>query len=266
MALVQVNYLSKALNRTVTFHAIIPTDNDYFSGPDKTEGKPYRTLYLLNGLFGNYTDWVCGTRIEKQAMEKNLAVIMPSGDNSYYVDNPDRRAMYGEFIGEELVEATRRMFHLSRNREDTFLAGLSMGGYGAIRNGLKYSPNFSRIAALSAVIIPYDVPELTEDHPMFFKRKSYIRSVFGNTDAIPGSDMDPEALVDDTRKRGLSMPGLYLACGTEDPLISHNRRFRDFLAERGVPFAYEESPGIHDWVFWDKYIGKALDWLLLPQG
>ena len=104
--------------------------------------KEYKTLYLLHGLLGNYTDWVTRTRIQEWAEAKNLVVVMPSGDNSFYVDQEVKNNDFGIFIGTELIEVTRKMFHLSNRRDDTFIAGLSMGGFGALRNGLKYYSKF----------------------------------------------------------------------------------------------------------------------------
>ncbi|MBQ1641096.1 MAG: acetylesterase, partial [Lachnospiraceae bacterium] len=144
MALIQVNYLSKALFRTVPLNVILPVDrfdadtDRYLNGPERK----YKTLYLLHGLLGNYTDWVSQTRIQKWAEEKNLAVVMPSGDNAFYFNSRTPWNDYGTFIGQELVEITRRMFPLSDKREDTYIAGLSMGGFGALRNGIVYSDTF----------------------------------------------------------------------------------------------------------------------------
>ncbi len=145
MALIHVNYLSKALFREVPVNVILPIDrfdsdeNEYLIKGDVK----FKTLYLLHGLLGNYTDWVNQTRILKWAEEKNLAVVMPSGDNSFYFRSRTPWNDYETFIGEELVNMTRKMFPLSDKREDTFIAGLSMGGYGALRNGIVYSDTFS---------------------------------------------------------------------------------------------------------------------------
>ena len=129
MAFIQVSFMSKTLMRTVPLQVILPVDKFTFGQPEREE-KPFKTLYLLHGIFGNETDWVHGTRIQRWAEEKNLAVVMPAGENAFYVDQPSIGAMHGQFIGEELVEITRKMFPLSRKREDTFIGGLSMGGFG----------------------------------------------------------------------------------------------------------------------------------------
>ena len=160
MALIQTTYFSKALSRNVTFTAVIPAPKMVFPGMPAPEKKPFKTLYLLHGILGNHADWSSCSRIRMLAEEKNLAVMMPSGENSFYVDDEVRGNMFGEFIGVDLVEATREIFKLSDKREDTYIAGLSMGGYGAIRNGLKYCDTFSHVAGLSSALITYQAPEL----------------------------------------------------------------------------------------------------------
>ena len=146
MALIQVNFMSKALLRTVTVNVILPVDKFSMADQAEREDKPYKTLYLLHGIFGNYTDWVTGTDIVRLAQARDLAVVMPSGENGFYLDQPDQGRNYAAFIGEELVNITRKMFPLSRKREDTFIGGLSMGGYGAIRT-MTHSAAFSGFQA-----------------------------------------------------------------------------------------------------------------------
>ena len=110
MALVQVNFISQSLKRTVSMNVILPVDKFLFKGNCQPV-KEYKTLYLLHGLLGNYTDWVTRTRIQEWAEAKNLVVVMPSGDNSFYVDQEVKNNDFGIFIGTELIEVTRRMFH-----------------------------------------------------------------------------------------------------------------------------------------------------------
>lgn len=264
MAVIEVNFISKCLMRTVTFNAIIPVDK---FGPqaENAEQKPLKTLYLLHGIFGNYTDWVNGTRIQAWAEANDLAVIMPSGENRFYLDDEKSGELYGEFIGKELVEFTRKLFPLSDKREDTFIAGLSMGGYGAIRNGLKYAENFGCVIGLSAALVHDTWKDADNSAPIFTFRRSYYEAVFGEYDKVKGSDKDPKALLLKLKEEGRPVPKMYLCCGTEDGLVTANRDFRDFLNENGVDLTYVEGPGKHDWVFWDTYIKKVLDWLPLNR-
>lgn len=264
MAIIEVNFISKCLMRTVTFNAIIPVDK---FGPqaENAEQKPLKTLYLLHGIFGNYTDWVNGTRIQAWAEANDLAVIMPSGENRFYLDDEKSGELYGEFIGKELVEFTRKLFPLSDKREDMFIAGLSMGGYGAIRNGLKYAENFGCVIGLSAALVHDTWKDADNSAPIFTFRRNYYEVIFGEYDKVKGSDKDPKALLLKLKEEGRPVPKMYLCCGTEDGLVTANRDFRDFLNENGVDLTYVEGPGKHDWVFWDTYIKKVLDWLPLNR-
>ena len=262
MAFAQISFMSGSLMRNVTFSAVVPIERLPFLGMPEREPKPLKTLYLLHGIFGHYMDWIIDSRIQSFAQERNLAVIMPSGENKFYVDNEASLDMYGVFIGEELVRFTRELFPLSRDRKDTFIAGLSMGGYGAIRNGLKYADTFGYIAGLSSALIQEEVLASTYDirNSPFGSRK-YYESVFGDINKLQGSDMDVCALVKNRLAENKPIPNIYIACGTEDMLIQNNRAFRDFLIQNKVPVEYVEGPGEHNSAFWNTYIEKVLDWL-----
>ncbi len=261
MALLQMNLMSQMLMRTVPVNVILPADKLYMPGMPKREDKPYKTLYLLHGVFGNYTDWVCGTRIQRYAEEHDLAVVMPSGDNAFYVDRPAGGNNYGRFVGEELVELTRKMFPLSHAREDTFIAGLSMGGYGAMRNGLKYADTFGYIAALSGAMHLEEIASRTDEGDGFLSSKGYAESCFGDLSKLLGSDKDPKALVKALHEAGKPIPKIYMACGTEDGLLAANRDMAAYLKSQGASVTYVEGPGGHEWDFWDTYIKKAIEWL-----
>lgn len=264
MALIQVNFFSKSLMRTVPMNVILPVDKLAPPGAPVREKSLYKTLYLLHGVFGNYTDWVTGTNLLRWAEENDLAVVMPSGDNMFYVDQPEAHNFYGEFIGKELVEITRKMFPLSQQREDTFIAGLSMGGYGAIRNGLKYHDVYGYIAGLSPALIIDDMDKRTDD-TFFLSSRSYAQSCFGDLSKLMGSDKNPKWLVTKLISEKADIPQIYLACGQQDMLLSNTTQFRDFLISLGIKVTYEEGPGGHDWDFWNKYIRRVLEWLPLEK-
>lgn len=263
MALIQANFMARTLFRTVPIQVILPVDKFTRPGMPVREDKPFKTLYLLHGLLGNYTAWITETRILRLAADKNLAVVMPSGDNSFYLDHPAEGNInnnYGEFIGRELVETTRKMFPLSHDREDTYIAGLSMGGYGAIRNGLKYHETFAYIAGLSsAVHILEDIVNVENRNIV------YEESCFGSLAEAIKTDKNPRVLVNNLKKQNVQFPKIFMACGTEDSLIDVNRAYRDFFRESGLEVTYHEEAGRHDWVFWDKYIEKVLEWLPLED-
>ena len=266
MAFLQVNFVSKTLMRTVTINAILPVDKFSLDPNAVRVDKPFKTLYLLHGLLGNYTDWVNGTRVQRWAEAKDLAVIMPSGENGFYVDSPAQPwNRYGQFVGEELVEITRRMFPLSHKREDTFIGGLSMGGFGAIRNGLKYHETFGSIVGLSNAI---HILEEGSQH----MDTAYEEGCFGPFAAARESDKNPRWLIEKlaAEKKAdpvLALPRVFMACGTEDGLLGVNRVYRDLFREKGFDLTYYESAGGHTWDFWDQYIEKAInEWLPLDEG
>ncbi len=267
MAVFQVSFMAKTLSRTVPLHVILPTDKVYMSGmPVREEGKPYKTLYLLHGILGNYTDWLYGTRIQIWAEERDLCVVMPSGDNSMYIDQGSD--LYGEFIGKELVECTRKTFPLSHKKEDTFIGGLSMGGFGAMRNGLKYNDTFGSIISLSGAFVLDEDVLVEVEHPIFpGDRMEYRKRVYGNDlEAAINSDKNPKVLVEKMAKEGTPFPNIYMAIGKDDFLIPKHEAFVKVLEENGVDFTLEMGPGNHEWDFWDTYIKKALDWLPLETG
>lgn len=255
MALIQVNYLSKALLRTVPLTVILPADRfDFDTRSYTVRSKKFKTLYLLHGLLGNYTDWISGTRIQRWAEEKELAVVMPSGDNAFYVNSRIDGNNYSEFVGRELVEITRRMFPLSKKREDTFIAGLSMGGYGAIINGLHYSETFSCAAGLSSAVHLFDE---TAHH------LGLEYSVFGDMEAAARTYANPPVALREVQDQKRPMPRLYLACGRADDLYDANVEFRDLAIASGADVTWDEDGSGHDWDFWDRQIRKVLDWLPL---
>ncbi|HHV12108.1 MAG TPA: acetylesterase [Clostridiales bacterium] len=265
MALIQVNFISKSLMRTVPMNVVLPVDKMVFPGMPAREDKPYKTLYLLHGVFGNYTDWISGTNVQRWAEERDLVVVMPSGDNMFYVDQPKANNFYGEFIGKELVEITRKMFPLSHKREDTYIAGLSMGGYGAIRNGLKYHDTFGCIAGLSSALVLEGMDKRTDDAPFFIEKRSYAESCFGDLSKLAESDMNPKWLAKKLAGENADIPKLYMACGTSDTLFGANKDFYSYLQGLGIEATFEEGPGAHEWDFWNTYIKKVIDWLPLEQ-
>lgn len=262
MALIQVNLLSQSLMRTVPVNVILPVDKLPVPGVPAREERPYKTLYLLHGIFGSYIDWVTGTRIQRYAEEHDLAVVMPSGDNAFYVDQPAGMNFYGEFVGHELVDLTRRMFPLSRKREDTFIGGLSMGGYGALRNGLKYAETFGYIAALSSAChLETMAATVTEDSNFKPANRSYLEACFGDLTKLLDSDKSPKYLARQMKAAGTPFPKIFMACGDQDGLLPANTDMAGFLKEQGADVTFIVAPGNHEWDFWDKYIREAIEWL-----
>ena len=266
MAFLTVNFISKSLMRTVPVNVILPADKMTFPGMPEPEVKPFKLLILLHGILGNYTDWVNGTRIQRWAEAKNLCVVMPSGDNAFYVDIPQSGNYYGKFIGEELPAMMRKMFRLSDKREDCYIAGLSMGGFGAMRNGLRYNDTFGAIAALSGAFILHEPKEEEEQ----IGRMGLETYCFGSMKEGWNSDKNPQFIAAELAKKKaagetVNFPKIYMACGTSDGLLPANHTVRDDLMAKGFDVTYEEGPGGHEWDFWDTYIEKVLNWLPLDD-
>lgn len=261
MAFLQINFYSKALKKLVNFNAVIPVDAVGIPGimGDASE-KQMKALYLLHGYSGSHHDWISGSKIQELSIKHNIAVFMPAGENSFYLDDTDKGELYAEYVGNELVEFTRKMFQLSDKREDTFIGGLSMGGYGAIRNGLKYAGTFSRIIALSSALITYNIAGIKEDYKDPVADYKYYTRIFGDLNQLIGSDKDPEAIAFNLKEKCVYIPKIYMACGTEDFLINENRKYHNFLVSQKINHTYVEAPGIHNWDFWNEYIEKALEW------
>ncbi len=254
MSVLQVNFASKSLRRQVTFNALLPIDTQNVG--------QMRSLYLLHGYSGNYMDWMCGTKIQELSQRFNIAVFMPSGNNSFYLDDSDKYENYGEYIGEELPEFTRKMFRLSDTVQDTWIGGLSMGGYGAIRNGLKYSKIYGRIIALSSALITNRVAKIPVGYKDGIADYNYYTRVFGDLSQLLGSDKDPFALYSSVKVSDAPVPKIYMACGTEDFLLVENREYSQFLKEQNADFTYVEAPGNHNMDFWNEYIEKGIEWAL----
>ena len=268
MAIFRISFMAETLGRTVPLTVILPTDKVYFGDmPRREPGKPYKTLYLLHGILGDDTDWLYGTRIARWAAEKDLCVVMPSGENMFYVDQPDTGNRFGEFIGRELVEFTRKTFPLSHKREDTYIGGLSMGGYGAMRNGLKYSDTFGAIIGLSSAFLVDESLLIVNPNPTFpSDRQEYKKAVFGqDLEAAIASDKNPYVLIRQHLEQKKEIPAIFMACGKDDFLLSKNQKFVSFLRENNVPVHYVEAPGNHEWDFWDTHIKEALEWLPLEE-
>ena len=256
MAFLQASLMSESLMRTVGVTVLLPSD-----AVPRREMKPFKTLYLLHGIFGSQFDWLHGTNVMRWASEKNLAVVMPAGENMFYVDQEGAHNLYGQFVGQELVELTRSMFPLSRAREDTFIAGLSMGGYGALRNGLKYADTFGAIAGLSTANVAENIEEKADSAPRFYNSRAYMEAVFGDLSKVRGSDRDLFCLADTLAASGKPLPRVYLACGKDDPLLPGSRRLRDCFERNGFPVTYEEGPGAHEWDFWNRHLQRVIEWL-----
>ena len=261
MAVIRSEYFSQTMVGFRSFTAVLPIDLPPADGARRCYVPgPWPTLDLLHGYAGGRNDWLRNSPIEELAVRYGLAVIMPDGDNSFYLDNPETGVYCGEMIGRELVEVTRGMFNLSHKRGDTLIGGLSMGGFGAIRNGLKYRDTFSTILAFSsALILNQYISGECEKHPAMGTPATYYRCTFGPKEEARGSDKDPEALAEAALKDG-NAPDLFLACGSEDFLFAANTEFHEFLDRKSYPHTWWVEPGIHNFDFWNRAVTAGLAW------
>ncbi|WP_276929031.1 alpha/beta hydrolase [Herbinix luporum] len=263
MALFQVDYYSRSLEKSTCFHMVLPNDvHPMMKEGNENYNRKMKTLFLLHGYSGSSKDWLLGSPIQELALKYNMAVIMPSGDNSFYLDAKGTGRAYCKFVGQELVDYIRNTFNIAMDKEDTFIGGLSMGGFGAIHTGLFYPETFGKIVALSSALIIRKIMNITEDFTDAIADYDYYTSVFGNLDELENSVNNPEYLVKKLKEENKKIPDIYMACGTEDFLIEDNREFYKFLKDEEVDVKYIESPGAHTWDFWSSNLEPSIQWLL----
>ena len=264
MAWLQISFSSSSLNRLVNANVLIPADSRL--GMPIRDEKPFKTLYLLHGFTGDHTDWLTNTSLMEMSLLNNLAIVMPSGENSFYVDIEHSGRMYSEFIGRELVAFTRRILPLSHKREDTIIGGLSMGGYGALYNGLKHNDVFGHVIALSSALVVENATKSTYEPNQMGVHRGYFEDVFGDLDKLLESDKNLEVLAKSVIESGCDLPDLYIACGYNDMLVYGNRMLSAYLKDIGFNHVYEESAGTHEWAFWNTFLKRALARLdLVPK-
>ncbi|MEU6075008.1 alpha/beta hydrolase family protein [Micromonospora sp. NPDC047074] len=256
MALMRCDFFSETLGMSTSMTVILPqrTSSQIGMTGSAPAGDP-PVLYLLHGLSDDDTIWLRRTSIERYVAPLGLAVVMPQAGRSFYTDE-EHGNRYWTFLSTELPRVCHEFFRLSDRREDTFVAGLSMGGYGAVKWALRDPDRFAAAASLSGAL---DVTT-RRHHPTAPLDPGVWHTVFGER-TVTGTDDDTVALLD--REPGAGRPALYVACGTEDFLYDDNLTFVAAARERGVPVTVDFSPGTHDWAYWDAKIQDVLAWLPL---
>jgi S-formylglutathione hydrolase FrmB len=264
MAVFQIDFFSQSLRRKVPLAAVIPLDAPPEFAPNLPD--TFRAVFLLHGYSGGHLDWLHSAPLNELATRHGLALIMPAGENSFYLNDETRCALYEDFICGEVPTFCRKIFPLSPKAEDTTVAGLSMGGFGAIHSGLAHPEIFGNIIALSSALITEEVSKMKEGQGNGIAPYSYYHHVFGPPEKLLGSHNDPKALARKLAGKPEPLPKLYMACGSEDFLIEENRDFHRFLQDLRFKHEYVEGPGAHDWLFWNVYLPKALTWLDTERG
>jgi S-formylglutathione hydrolase FrmB len=250
MALLMCNFRSEVLELSTSMTVLIP------EAPVPPEGYP--TLYLLHGLSDDDTMWIRQTAIERYASEKGLAVLMPQVHRSYYA-NEVHGGAYWTFLTEELPLLASRLFRLSESRATTFVAGLSMGGYGAVKWALQEPDRFSAVASLSGAL---GIAQRTSRAEGRLEARLWDR-IFASVDVTGGPD-DLLWMLARPELRASKLPAFYIACGTEDPLLPENLSFMDAAERAGVRMTRTVDSGEHTWEYWDRHIEEVIKWLPLP--
>ena len=248
MALLNVNFFSEALGMQTEALVILPQKSalGQIGIANKVEDTAYKTLYLLHGLSDDHTIWMRRTSIERYAAEYGICVVMPCGGRSFYCDMRNGMAYY-TYVAKELPRRIQEFFRVSVKREDTFIAGLSMGGYGALKLALREPETFCAAAALSPVCDLND-----------FGHQDILLSIFGKTKTPPEADL---SILAEKQKNNPLKPRLYVAIGTADFLYESSRPLCKQL-QKDYDFTYYEEPNAdHSWSFWDAQIQEALKWM-----
>ena len=239
MAFLEVKIYSEALGMQTSVNVIIPERGGDPAGPG------FKCLYLLHGLSDDETIWMRRTSVERYADRYGICVVMPRADKSFYTDMKYGPRYY-TYVAKELPCIIRNMFRVSARREDNFVAGLSMGGYGALKIALRESDAFCAGAGLSSAVDTewwaVNIPEIYGEKPQIPPQDDLLRLAEAKS-------------CDENR------PKLFVAVGTEDGLLEQNRRLKAVLEKYNYNLVYRESPGNHNWEFWDEYIQYVLEWL-----
>jgi putative tributyrin esterase len=232
---------------TVGFNVILPRDY-------ATSTQRYPVLYLLHGYTDHYPAWVSYSRITDYARGYQEIIVMPEGDNGFYTNSyEDRSLAWEDFIMLDLIPYVDSHYRTVASRQGRAIAGLSMGGYGAMKLGLKHPEMFAATASLSGALA---AARPREAHPDDLEFQKLVANVFGPPDNPARAQEDPFELV--KKVPAELRPQLYISVGAGDFLLQENRDFVKLLSELKIPYQYREFPGKHEWPVWDREIQVVL--------
>lgn len=260
MALIECKFFSDVLGLSTAMMVILPQPTQNQIGMQNVSvGGKHKTLYLLHGLSDDHTIWLRRTSIERYVAPLGIAVVMPSVHRSFYTDMVYGGA-YETFVAQELPALARSFFPLSEKREDNYVAGLSMGGYGAFKLALNYPDNYCAAASLSgAVDMTNRIDQIPDDDPIVHD----IRNIFGHDASIKGTKHDLMFAAARCKTGGKTIPRLYQCCGEDDFLYQGNLAFLDFAKKEALSLTWQSDPGYeHTWDYWDLRIQTVLEWML----
>ena len=252
MALIQLTHLPETIKVQSLVNIIMP-DADALK---KLPLKERPVLYLLHGLSDDASAWQRYTAIETYAKSRGVIVVMPSVGRSFYLDLPNG-LKYFSYIVDELPQYLKDLFGITSLRERTFVAGLSMGGYGAMKCALLRPERFSAAASFSGVLTTHGWDSRLND-----PRKIEFEYLFGDLSKMTNGQHDPITWLAEAAAKEQTLPKLYVSCGLQDELLPTNRYFTGKCQELGISVEYQEEDGIHDWYFWDRQVQRFLDFAL----
>jgi len=241
---------SKLMGREMPYRVIVPPGYD-----DAKSTTRHPVIYLLHGLTGRYNNWTDLTKVAEYAKDPKFLIVTPEGNNGWYTDSVTvANDKYESYIVKELIPEIETKYRAIADRDNRMIAGLSMGGFGATKFGLKYPEMFSLIGSFSGAL---GAASFTEKNAATAGRG--IDAIMGPEDAETRKANDVFKLVRDlTPEKIKALPFIYQSCGTEDFLIQNNREFMMLLVEKKVPHEYRQHPGAHNWPFWDEHIREFL--------
>jgi S-formylglutathione hydrolase FrmB len=260
MASLSGNIYSKSLTMDTRINLFLPQDGRGYRWKEDP-----KTLILLHGISDDASVWSRKTAVERYAERYNLALVMPEVHRSFYQDMKNGQKYY-TYITEELPGLLEKMFSLSLKREDLLIAGLSMGGYGALRCAFDRPARFGYCGAFSGA---YDIRTLVKDARALAANlgdfAADVRGIFGENPEIPPSVEIP-VILKKAKEGGVTLPKLYLVCGTSDFIYNHTLNVHKELDALGIEHIYEEFEGAsHEWDVWDEAIEKMLKHFLGPE-
>ncbi len=241
---------SKLMGRDMPYRVILP--REYATLKDSR----YSVVFLLHGLTGHYSNWTDKTEIAKFAMAYDFIIVTPEGDDGWYTDSSSvPKDKYESYIVRELVPEIDSAFRTIAKRENRFIAGLSMGGYGALKFGLKYPDMFATVGSFSGALRA----TFWDDKNTGKWLSKSIMSVFGAVESETRKSNDIYRLASEVPAEKIkALPFIYLDCGTEDFLIENSHDFAKVLRDKKIPHEFRELPGKHDWVFWNSQVQEFL--------
>ena len=235
MAIINLTHKSQALGKQTNVTIMLP---------DKFEGN-LKILYLLHGLSDNHEDWLYKTTVYRDVLNNGtFAVVCPDGGKSFYC-NMKSSYRYYDYISDELPAFVEKIIPFSKKREDRYIAGLSMGGYGALKIAFKNPEKYFAAASFSGVT----------DVKYRYSISSFDMSAIYD-DAIP--DHEDLFYLAKELNSAETKPQVYQWCGTEDFMYEDNVRFRDLMNTLDFNYTYSESEGGHTWIYWDKQISHVV--------